>query len=233
MHHLPLRRRRSGVSLLEIAIVLAIVGIMAALAGTLLSNTLPSWRTRRAAREFSAALNQCRQMAIVQGVQYRIRLASYDSDLDGTSPNVGVYYIERGNLSSGSTVWDILPWDLDGSGTLTGEGTVEISDGGLDQLAGVSIDNWGSIAGVDGDDIVFNPRGWLDNPVSDFADGYISVTFVNKRARPRGDTDEWAVQVSRGGLVRMQSSKVDPVGAVPGTTEASGWMTTSSGGHQP
>lgn len=225
---------RRGVTLLEMAIVVAIVGILAAAAGTLLTDTIPSWRTRRAAREFAVALSSSRQLAIAQGVEFRVRLASADTDLDGSSPSVGAYFIERGDRNTSSTAWDILPWDMDGSGTQVGEGTVEISEGGEDGLKGVSIAPWDAIAGVDGDDIVFSPRGWLINPVSDFgADGYIEVTFVNKPARARGTSDEWTVQVSRGGMVRMESSRGEPVGNASGTPDASEWATSSAGGHAP
>jgi prepilin-type N-terminal cleavage/methylation domain-containing protein len=225
---------RRGVTLLEIAIVLAIIGIMAGLAGTLLTENLPSWRTRRAAAEFAAALNSCRQLAVVQGVEFRVRLSASDPDLSGASPNVGVYYIERGDQASGSTDWDILPWDMDGSGAAAGEGTVEISKGGEDALNGVSIAPWVALTGVGGDDIVFSPRGWLVNPVSDFnGDGYIDVTFVNKPARGRGATDEWTVMVSRGGLVRMESSNQTAVGGASGTPAASEWMSSDASGHTP
>lgn len=235
---MPLGRERSnsrrGVTLLEIAIVVAIIGILAGIAGTMLTEQLPSWRTRRAARELSAALTQCRQLAIAHGVEFRVRLGTADPDLSGDSSSVGVYYIERGNASVNSTAWDILPWDMDGTGTQVGEGTVVLSEGGEDALRGVSLAPWNPITGVSGDDIVFSPRGWLVNPVSDFnGEGYIEVTFVNKPARLRGVTDEWTVMVSRGGLVRMESNRQSPVGASSGTTSASEWTSSAASGHSP
>ena len=225
---------RRGVTLLEIAIVLAIIGILAAIAGTMLTQTIPSWRTRRAAREFSATLNQCRQLAIAQGVEYRVRMASADPDLGGSGGSVGVYYIERGDSGVNSSTWDILPWDADGSATASAEGTIDISEGAPNGLRGASIAPWDPIAGVEGDDIVFSPRGWLINPVSDFnADGYIEITFVNKPARGRGEADEWTVMVSRGGLVRLESNRQTPIGGASGTSGASDWTSSSASGHTP
>jgi hypothetical protein len=108
--------------------------------------------------------------------------------------------------------------DLDGSGTQTGEGTVDISEGGEDALAHVSIEPWGAADGT----IVFNPRGWVTNEAGDFdARGYIEVTFVNKRARARGTTDEWTAVVSRGGLVRLEHTSGTPVGNGAGVVATS------------
>lgn len=223
---------RHGVSLIEMAIVLAIVGILAALGGSMLTDMLPTWRTRRAAHEFQAALNQCRQLAISQGVEYRVRMAEADADLDGSGPSVGRYFIERGNFGANSTVWDILPWDPDGTDATTGEGTIDLSEGALNALRGVSIAPWNTIAGVDGDDLVFSPRGWLVNPVSDFnALGYVEITFVNKRARSAGAVDEWTVMVSRGGLVRAESNRKVLVSGPGGTPSASSW--SAGTGHDP
>lgn len=225
---------RRGLSLLELAIVIAIIGIMAAVAGTLLTDSIPMWRTRRAAREFSVALQTARQMAIAQGVQYRVRMGAYDTDLSGSGLSTGLYYIEKGNSAEGSTFWDTIPVDMDGSGAQSGEGTVEISDGGQDELPGVSIEQWDPITGINGDDFVFSPRGMLENPVSDFgSDGYIEITFVNKKARRRGVTDEWTVKISRGGLVRMQATTQPTVGGNPGTPDASEWTTSATTGHTP
>lgn len=218
-------RARAGLTLLEIAIVVAILGIVAAMAGTSLTRTLPSWRTRRAANQMVAQINMCRQLAIAQDTRCRVRLASFDPDLDDGGDNVGAYFLE---LETATGTWDILPWDESGTDENVGEGTVVISDGGEDELHGVSVREWTALTGVDGDDIVFDQRGWLVNPTSDFdTTGYINVSFVNKPARAYNDSDEWQVRVSRGGLVRLESTRNTTVGNGFGTTEAS---TASSGG---
>jgi len=228
------RRGIRGVTLLEIAIVVAIIGIMAGLGGTMLTELIPSWRTRRAASEFASAMNTCRQMAIAHGVEYRVRLGAYDPDVGGSGGNIGIYYVERGDAANGSASWDVLPVDMDGSDAMTGEGTVDFSAGGEDELRGVSLDQWGVISGVSGNDVVCSPRGWLINPVSDFdGNGYIRVSFVNKKARQKGDVDDWDVLVSRGGMVRMEASRTLPVGGSSGTPDASEWTASGATGHTP
>lgn len=210
---------RRGITLIEIAIVVAIIGVVAALGSAALTKTMPSWRTRRAARELAAAFTNCRQMAINENARCRVRLASGDANPDDGGDGIGVYYVER--EATGGT-WDVLPVDLDGTDDQTGEGTVELSEGGQDELPGVSLQQWGTIAGVSGDDIVYNARGWLENPDTDFnTDGYIEVTFVNKAARREGFTDDWTVAVSRGGLVRLESSRDAATPNPSGTEEAS------------
>lgn len=221
------RASRGGFSLVELAIVVAIMGIFAALAASDMTKPLPSWRTRRAAKEFAASLNQCRQLAMSENARCRVRLDTYDPAPDDGGLGMGSYFIER---EADAGTWDILPVDISGPDATTGEGTVDISEGGEDEMHLVSIANWGTIAGVDGDDIVFDARGWLVNPATDFGTtGYIEVTFVNKSAREEGAVDDWKVLVSRAGLVRLESSKVGAVGNASGTESASSAAGSGSG----
>ncbi len=230
-----LRRQRRGVTLVEIAIVLAIISILAAIGGPLLSKSLPRWRTRRGAKEFAAVVEQARSLAIAQNVEYRIRLVDYDTDLtDNTS--VGSYTLARGNASTSSTTWDILPVEADptlgDSNTL--EGTHVLTMGGKDALAWVSIEQWSALHGTSaGNDIVFSPRGFVTNPPSDFdADGYLNVAFRNTRERDM--EQRWTVRISRAGMTRLSSS-VAPM-AVPGPsgTARTSTMSGSAGsGYNP
>ncbi len=230
-------RRRKGLSLIEISIVVAIVGVLAALGGTMLTELVPSWRTKKAAREFAALAQACRSIAVAQDVQCRIRLDQYDPNPDDGGGGIGRYYVERGNASRNSSSWDVLPWEDPGDTVddQTGEGTVEITEDGQDELRGVSIDNWGAITGIDGNDLVFGPNGMLQNPSSDFwTEGYLAVTFVNKRARVRGVPDDWTVLVSRGGMVRMTATRAPAMaGADAGTASASSMSASSGAGYNP
>ncbi len=222
-------------TLIEISIVVAISGILAAIGGSMMTKLIPGWRTRRAAKEFASLVSQCRNLAVAQDLECRVRLDTYDTDLTD-AVGAGKYFVELGNLSTNSTSWDILPFEDPGTGSdeRQGEGTVDIGVGGEDMLGGVSIDNWGSITGINGNDIVFSPRGFLRNPAGDFADsGYLSVTFVNGRARAEGAVDDWKVRISRGGLVRIEPSRNAGPATTAGTASASSATGSSGTGYSP
>lgn len=236
--HALARSRRSGVTLVEIVIVISIISILAALGGPLLTESLPRWRTRRAAYEFAAAVEQARGLAMSQNVEYRIVMEAADPAMsDATS--VGRYAVARGNAAANSSSWDVLPAEPPGatSDDSQGEGRVEISDGGEDALPDVSIEPWGALHGsTGGDDIVFSPRGWVSNPASDFsADGYVDITFVNTRVlRSAGLDQSWTVRISRGGMTRVASNLARARTDGPSGTGRAGTMTSTSGsGYSP
>jgi len=229
-------RARRGVTLVEIAIVVALIGILAAIGAGMMTELMPSWRTRRAAREFAAQASQARSMAIADNVQYRIWLEETDPDPTTSATNHGIYWVQKGDLAAHSTAWNTLPVEMTGVDDLQGEGYVNIQKDAEDSLPWVSIEALpDTLAGTDSwtDSIIFNPRGMLDNPASDYdcdingdssADGYICVTFVNQKAALSGKTDEWIVAISRAGAVRLQHGTDDAVGYPAGA------QITSQGG---
>ncbi len=223
-----LARKRSGFSLVEMAVVVAIFGILAVISSTLLSTFIPTWRTRQAAYLFAADLNQMRMAAIKDNVQHRVLVTAWDDDLANPSAdNVGAWLLQSGNAASSSTTWDTLPVDMNGS-TSDGAGTVVISRDGANELP------WVSVVEPDVKSVVFSPRGWVDNATSDFstsATGYLVFTFSNKKVAIDAGTEEWYVMVSRGGVVRITQSKNDwmPSGNIG--TASTGEPGTSATGY--
>jgi prepilin-type N-terminal cleavage/methylation domain-containing protein len=235
-------RARRGVTMLEIAIVVAIIGILAAVGAGTLRDKVPQWRSRRVAMEFAQAVNDARILAIADGTEYRILLSTADASLDDDTEWAGAYYIQKGDASHSSTTWDTLPVDMDGSDANWSLGYVDIGEGGEDEMKWVSLAQWGTIDGPGTDNanaIVFSPRGWVSNPTSDFSydadsdgtsDGYIGVDFYNKYAWARGEVDRWSVIISRGGLPRLQNSHTAPSGHAAGSTGET-WMSGGMEGY--
>ena len=74
------------------------------------------------------------------------------------------------------------------------------------------MEHWGSIIGpgngVASDSIVFDTRGWLRNPASDFsANGAIEIRFINQESVRNGFLEEIIIQVSRAGMIRLLRSE--------------------------
>jgi prepilin-type N-terminal cleavage/methylation domain-containing protein len=216
-----------GFSLVELAITVAIFGILAVLSIAMMENFVPAWRTRSAALRFAADLNRIRIAAIKDGVQYRLSITDYDHAVnDANVDSVGAWQLAAGNKSYGSTTWDVLPVELNDK-TGDGEGTIVISKGGTNELPWVSIEQ-PTITSV-----VFSPRGWVDNAATDFTEdgGYITYTFVNKRVAIDGGADNWVVKISRGGIVRVEATHNLWTGNNTVGTEITGGPSTNHSGY--
>lgn len=209
---------RGGFSLVELAITVAIFGILAVISVALMDNYIPAWRTRGAAMRFAADLNNMRMSAIKDNIQYRLEVTDWDSALtDVNVDSVGAWQLEAGNKAANSTAWDTLPVELNDQ-TGTADGIVVISKGGKNELP------WVSLQEPTTKTVTFSPRGWCDNPNTDFTEdgGYMVFTFVNKRVAIDNGVENWVVKVSRGGIVRVEASQAPWTTDNSVGTEASG-----------
>lgn len=207
-------RSRRGLTLIEIAIVVAIIGVLAAIGFGSIREALPRYRTRQAALQFAGEVDRLRTLAIMNNRYYRVWLVEYDDAPTNPGTNsVGRYMLQALHPNG---VWDTLPVDadVDGSDDATAEGDVWFAKGGNkdDEIPDVSILQWDTIGGPtfgarsasNENCIVFSPRGWLKNPDSDLADGFIHVDFINREAAVQGKSDEvYRVSVYRSGFARV------------------------------
>lgn len=215
------RSRRGGFTMVEMAISVAVVGILAALGAGAIVQLLPRYNARRAAWSFASDLARARMLAVRENVEYRIYLSAYDTSLD-SGPNMGEYLLQVGDKSQSSNYWDTLPKEEDavrpvgcpgrdvGFDYHFAQGTITLTDGADDEIPDVSIAPWTSLQGPTStcqsneDAIVFSPRGWLTNPNADFgSSGFIEVDFVNKDAYMKGRTEVYRVSVARAGFARV------------------------------
>lgn len=204
MYTISRRRLQAGFTLLELMIVVAIIAILSALGIGGIRELIPSFRTRRAAHEFAAALENARIVAMLENRETRVAVTNWDADpTTDLDTSYGAYEIAVGNRMMGSTSWDVLPYE-GGSDTNQSEGLVDFSTSSGKGIRGVSI------AEPDVTEVTFNARGWLSNSDDDLsATGYLDFVFVNKIAQERDVTDQWVVRVYRGGMVRVESSIAD------------------------
>ena len=219
---------RTGYTLIELLLALAILGSLAVIGWGTTRGYLPRFRMMDAARSFRSDLQELRGLAMETNLETRLHLVSSGGSCDDGETWGGVWRLEVGNRSRGSDRWELLPIDAVGDGVddEQGLGIIDLGPGGDHSLKGVCLADWADLHGPgvgSEDSIVFSPRGWLSNPFEDFnSEGWIEVGFINQEARLRGVTDEVTVLVSRAGLVRLQSSLGDPFAPNPvGTGSAS------------
>jgi prepilin-type N-terminal cleavage/methylation domain-containing protein len=195
-----------GHTLVELLVALAIVGILAGIGWGTIQPEVDRFRMMRAARMLQSDLQTLRALAISTSRETRLLLIAADDDLDPADVQVGAWLLQVGDRSQNSVEWDTLPID-DGSDSSEGERI--LSDGGADEVPRISLARWPTLVGpgtANADAIVFSPRGWIANPPADFADGYVTLRIVNKRAMLRGATEEAHIRISRGGLTRLEVS---------------------------
>ena len=226
----PVSHPRRGFTIAEVAVVLAIMVVVLAIGWGSMRDSFPRYRLIHTAKALQTDLMHMRNLAIETNRQARLHLSgpggdcATDSSLWG-----GGWELALGDSSRSSSSWDVLPVDAeDGSDDLAGEGTIDFGAGGDGSGREVCMSEWGSISGPgtnNEDAIVFDPRGWVANPGSDFAaTGYIEITLVDQAGARKGVEDEIVVRISRAGLIRLESS-LSPDGpastASVGTGEAS------------
>ena len=207
------RQRNRGFTLIELAIVVVIIGILSSLSIWQAQDMLPRLRTKGAAQMFSKWLDRCRMLAIRTNKECKVTMLSYDSAPTSlVSANAGSYSVSLGNASKNSTTWDLIPEDTydNGADDYQGEGIIDLAPGSQNYLRFVSIDNWGTNLGgpynTTQDSLVFSPRGYLINPPTDFnAQGFIEIVFVNKYARSEGRNEDFVVMISRAGMIRLDN----------------------------
>lgn len=204
------RRHNSGFTLVELAVVLSLICVLAAIGYGAVGDLIPRFKLVRAARQLEGDISTLRNLAIARSTETRLLLVAADGDSqDPDAPAVGQWTLQVGNRPIGSTRWDTLPADaeLDGTDDDRSEGQVNIDQLGT---SGVSLAPWPAIAGPGGanaDAIVFSGRGWVANPPSDFGtEGVISLTLVNKRALYDNVDDSISLRIARSGRVDVVSS---------------------------
>jgi len=222
----------SAFTLVELVLVIAIIGIVSAVAWGSLRDQMPRYRLVKAANELAEDIAHLRMQAINANVETRFLVEQLDLDASDPGSWGGAWRLQAGNASSNSDAWEDLPIDaqFDGTDDQTGEGPVDIGPGGNRESKGVGLSLDTTLGGPsygNGNAVVFTPRGWVANPAEDFdSNGYITFRLVNKQALIKGLDEVVHVRVARSGYVRLETtSGTDPQGGSVGTAGSSTYGT--------
>lgn len=194
--------------MVELLVAVALLSVVVAVGAWAAQARIGQYRLMSAARLFQSDVESLRALAVAENRESRLVFAESDAALDPSAPQVGTWLLQVGNQSTGSTAWDTLPVDdgaPDGS-----EGERSLDPGGSEARSGISLAPPPPLTGPglgNADAIVFSPRGFVSNPVSDFVDGFISLGFVNKRGTPvDGALPRVTLRVARTGLAHIETS---------------------------
>ena len=223
------RHQKSGFTLIELVIVVALFSVLATIGWGSTRDQMPRYRLIQAAKGLRGDLVNLRNLAVQTNRETRLTLQASLGDCAEADGYGGRWSLHAGDRSRASESWEYLPIDAtdDGTDDETGEGEVVLGDGGNRHARDVCLNDWGAIRGPgvgNSDSIVFSPRGWLTNPSSDFnSKGYLEVTLTNQAAGRKGVVDAVSILVTRAGMVRLHSTlghdMVDnPVGLGGSTT---------------
>lgn len=202
---------RRGVTLIEMALVVALISVLVAVGWGSLRSELPRFQMIRAAKMLQADLRELQSTAVATNRETRLVLTGSPGTCDDIDSWGGSWSLQIGNRNRGSDAWEYLPPDAqeDGSDDDASRGTVDLGPGGAEQRRFVCLEQWNRLTGPgDGnsDAVVFSPRGWVSNPGGDFGTrGYIELTIINLAAA-EGVDDEVEVLVARSGHTSLQTS---------------------------
>lgn len=215
------RQRMQGITLIELIIVVALVGILAAIATPAFRDMTGRYRLGSAAKTVVTGLKMARMIAVSKNT--RTRMVFTEMDPTGNNVNVyrGVYRVERLNATAvGGPVWEIADGNAnvatlpDDKCTLAGKNIGALCWDLKVSYPWISLTRVDPAGGTGGPGlgnytIDFGPDGFVTNVASDFRYGTkkqdIMIVLTNKHSS--GALDHRLVLVDRAGGVRIEGAR--------------------------
>lgn len=199
------RQRRGGFTLLELIIVIAIIGLLSALAGPSLSAWIWKARLNEATRNVERKLNTVRKLSLANGTRHCVQFTP-DSNYTNGGPDFSIIVTVTAETAPGTQTWIPVtaPPELAG---WTNDATTDRYKG-VSLEGGTNTDTPGTAQNCNG--YLFNSRGFLDNPVTDFTsdcDGTAAAGATCSKATllQKALGEQRTLWIDRAGGVRISS----------------------------
>ena len=214
------RNSMHGVTLVELIIVVALVGILAAIATPAFRDMTGRYRLSSAAKTVVSGLKMARMIAVSKNARTRMVFTEVDPSGNNLSVYRGVYREVRLNTAAvGGAVWEIADGKTnvatlpDDKCTVANKKIGELCWDLKVSYPWISLTRVDPVGGTGGlgignSTVDFGPDGFVTNPASDFRYGTkkqdIMIVLTNKHSS--GKLEHRLVLVDRAGGVRIEGA---------------------------
>lgn len=212
-------RADRGYTMLELMIVIAIIGIIAAISVPNMIVLMSRMRMNSAVVRIERTVDVTRKMSLTNRVRYCVQLGTDAGWADNNSDSylMDVDILQETDVASDTWVQVTNPVEL---GSWLNDPTTELYKGITLEGDPTTTTLFGTTAGCQG--MLFNSNGYLDNPTADFAFpcGGTNCAKVTVRNKIQGFVEQRTLWIDRGGNVRVTVGPdnpplLDPASATP------------------